>query len=176
MKVVLKVSMSKRHEMFHHKHHRADNLQFFFDCNFFYFAKDGKIMLVSLTPGQVARATVAPTTKGNPSQATLSSIVFSSLDPTVFSVAPDPAVPNGCIITGVGSGTALSAGISATCTATEPDGTTTETISGSDTVSCTLGGGTTTSPADNLVFTLTSSVPNPPNPPNPPAAAAIRKL
>ncbi len=122
-------------------------------------------MLVSLTPGQVAKATISPTAKGNPSNATLSAITFDSSDATVFTVVPDPAVPNGCIITGVGTGPATTAKIQAKCTATETDGKTTEQISGEDTVDCSLV--TASSPvADGLVFTLTSSTPTPPAVPN----------
>ena len=128
-------------------------------------------MLVSLVPGQVAKAVISPTAQGNPSQATLSAIQFDCSDNTVVTVAPDPAVPNGCIITGVGTGTATAATISATCIATEPDGVTKEQITGSDTVSCSLVIPPPPPPAkaDGLVFTLTSSG-APPPPPVPTAA------
>lgn len=66
-----------------------------------------------------------------PSQAVLSSPVYSSSDPTVFYVAPVPSTPNGAIITGVGAGTAT---LTETATATEPDGTTTEQIQGVATI------------------------------------------
>jgi hypothetical protein len=146
--------------MFEFKH-RADSLEFFFSEEFFRFSRKGQIMLVSLTPGQIAKATVSPTAKGNPSQATLTEISFVSGDPTVFTVIPDPAVPTGCIITGVGSGTALQASITANALATEPNGTTTEQISGSDVVACSL---LPPPPpvADGLVFTLTTTTPVPP--------------
>lgn len=118
-------------------------------------------MLVSLTPGQVATAVISPTAKGNSSNATLSLITFGSSDESVFTVVPDPAVPNGCIITGVGNGTALDATITATATATEADGKTTEQVQGSDDVSCSLVV-VTTPPADALIFTLTGGTPVPP--------------
>ncbi len=143
------------------RRHRADSLKFFFSSEFFRFTKEGAIMLVSLTPGQVATAVISPTAKGNPSNATLSLITFGSSDPTVFTVVPDPAVPNGCIITGVGNGTATDAKITATATATEADGKTTEQIQGSDDISCSLVT-VATPPADAIVFTLTSSTPVPP--------------
>lgn len=66
----------------------------------------------------------------NPSSAVLSNVIYTSSDPTVFTVATDPATPNGAIITSVGVGTAT---LSATATATELSGAT-ETISASDTI------------------------------------------
>src|SRR5580658_5207169 len=72
--------------------------------------------------------------ESNPSQATLSDVVYTSSDSTVFTVAVDPSTPNGAIVTGVGVGTAT---LSATATATEPDGVTTEQISGACTVTLT---------------------------------------
>lgn len=74
---------------------------------------------------------------GTPSTAKLSNVVYTSSDATVFTVAPDPAVPNGGIITAVANppvGTTASATLSATATATEPDGTTTETVMGTATI------------------------------------------
>lgn len=143
-----------------HKHHRADALKFFFSTEIFRFSKEGEIMLVALKPGEVAKATIAPTAQGKPSNATLSAIEFDSTDVSVFTVSPDPDVPNGCIITGVGSGTATSAQILAKATATEPDGKTTEQVSGKDDVTCEL---LPPPPpvADGLVFTLTSPTPPP---------------
>lgn len=74
---------------------------------------------------------------GTPSTAKLSNVVYSSSDATVFTVAPDPATPNGGIITAVANppvGQTASAVLTATATATEPDGVTTETISGTATI------------------------------------------
>lgn len=68
---------------------------------------------------------------GNPSNAVLSNSTYTSSDPTVFTVAPDPNAPNGAIITGAGVGTAT---LTETATATEPDGTTTEQIQGVATI------------------------------------------
>jgi hypothetical protein len=68
---------------------------------------------------------------GNPSKATLSSQAYSSSDLSVFTVAADPNIPGGAIITGIGIGTAT---LTETATATEPDGTTTETIQGVATI------------------------------------------
>jgi len=78
-------------------------------------------------------------TNGNPipSKATLSNAVYTSSDSTVFTVAADPATPNGAILTAVANppaGTTASATLTETATATEPDGTTTEVITGVATV------------------------------------------
>ncbi len=72
-----------------------------------------------------------------PSKATLSGVVYTSSDPTIFTVAPDPNVLNGAILTAVAQpapGTTTSATLTETATATEPDGTTTEQISGVATI------------------------------------------
>lgn len=68
---------------------------------------------------------------GKPSPAVLSSVAYTSSDPTIFTVAPDPNSPNGAIITGVAAGTAT---LTETAVATEPDGTTTEKIQGVATI------------------------------------------
>lgn len=117
-------------------------------------------MLVSLTPGQVAKAVISPTAKGSPSNAKLTNLTFFSSDVSVFTVVSDPAVPNGVIITGVGSGTTTDAKITASATATEADGKTTEQVQGSDDVSCSLA--VVTPVADALIFTLTGTTPTPP--------------
>ena len=74
---------------------------------------------------------------GSASQAVLSNPVYTSSDSTVFSVLADPNTPNGAIITAVGNpaaGTTASATLTETATATEPDGTTTEVITGTATI------------------------------------------
>ncbi len=114
-------------------------------------------MLVALTPGQVAKVTIAPTAKGKPSTATLTEVSFASGDASVFTVVKDPDVPNGCIITGVGSGSALTASITANALATETDGRTNQ-ITGVDDVSCELLPPPPDA-ADNLVFTLSPDIP-----------------
>lgn len=71
------------------------------------------------------------------SAAKLSGQAFVSSDPTVFTVAADPANPGGAIVTAVANppaGTSLSATLTETATATEPDGSTTEVIQGTATV------------------------------------------
>ena len=86
-----------------------------------------------------------------PSNATLSAQTYTSSDPTIFTVALDPAVPGGAIITGVGPGSAT---LTETATATEPDGTTTETIQGVATIVLTLAPPPPPAPAASLVFTF----------------------
>lgn len=136
---------------------RAKSLDFFYPVTQFQLSKDGTLMLGTLSPGQTAQGSIAPTTKGSPSKATLSNISFSVVDPTVATIAADPANPNGFILTGVGSGTALTTDINATATATEADGVTTETVSGTDSVGCSLVVASTPV-ADGLVFTLASPI------------------
>ena len=92
------------------------------------------------------------TATGGPSQATLSGVSYTSSDPTVFTVAPDPATPNGAIITGVGAGTAT---LSETATATELDGKTTESISGGATI---IVSGPS-EPAASIAFTFGTPTP-----------------
>lgn len=91
---------------------------------------------------------------GSPSRATLSSVSYASSDESVFTVASDPNVPNGGIITAVGNppeGTTVSATLTETATATEPDGTTTETITGTATIILSVP---PAAPAAALVFTF----------------------
>lgn len=105
-------------------------------------------MQTTLTVGNSRKVTGSPVDiAGNPSKATLSAQAFTSSDPTIFTVAADPSVPGGAIITSVGAGTAT---LTETATALEPDGTTTEQIQGVATV-------------------VVSAVPPPP----PPVAASI---
>ena len=85
------------------------------------------------------------------STATLSATVYTSSDPTIFTVAPDPNTPNGAIITAVAAGTAT---LTETATATEPDGTTTEQIQGVATIILTTAPPPPPAPAAALVFTF----------------------
>jgi hypothetical protein len=92
----------------------------------------GDHMQFHFAPGQKATVIGNPVTAtGAPSQASLSNVVYTSSDPTIFTVAPDPSTVNGAIVTAVAGGTAT---LNETALATEPDGTTTETISGAATV------------------------------------------
>ena len=60
-----------------------------------------------------------------PGTAVLSNCVYTSSDPSIFTVAPDPNVPNGAIITTLpaSGGASTSATMTETATATELDGT-----------------------------------------------------
>ncbi|HXE12124.1 MAG TPA: hypothetical protein VN633_08390 [Bryobacteraceae bacterium] len=75
----------------------------------------------------------------NKTTAVLSNVQFVSSDQTIFTVAPDPANPNGAIITGVKVGAAV---LNITATATEADGKTANTLSA--TVNLTLAPGVST--------------------------------
>lgn len=88
---------------------------------------------------------------GNPSKAVLSGISYTSSDPTVFTVAADPNVPNGAIITAVGAGTAT---LTEVATATEADGTTTEQIQGVATIVITTAPPPPPPVAASLTFTF----------------------
>ena len=91
---------------------------------------------------------------GSPSRATLSSVSYSSSDSTVFTVAADPNVVNGAIITAVANppeGTTASATLTETATATEPDGTTTEVVTGVATIILSVP---PAAPAAALTFTF----------------------
>lgn len=85
---------------------------------------------------------------GNPSLASLSLTNYASSDPNVFTVTPDPATPNGAVMTFVGAGTAT---LTETVTATEPDGTTTEQIQGVATIVLTV---IATGVAASIVFSF----------------------
>lgn len=95
---------------------------------------------------------------GNPiaSPAVLSNTTYTSSDSTVFTIAADPNVPNGAIITAVGAGTAT---LTETATATEPDGTTTEQIQGVATVIVTAAPPPPPPVAASLVFTFGTPTP-----------------
>lgn len=90
-------------------------------------------------------------TNGNPSRATLSGTVYTSSDPSVFTVAADPATPGGAIMLGVGAGTAT---LTETALATEPDGTTTETVQGVATIVITSAPPPPPPVAASLTFTF----------------------
>jgi hypothetical protein len=91
---------------------------------------------------------------GNPSAAVLSNPNYVSSDPTVFTVAPDPATPNGAIITAVGVGSAT---LTETATATEASGAT-ESIQGVATITVGAAPPPPPAPAASLVFTFGTPV------------------
>lgn len=92
-----------------------------------------------LKAGQTLSFTVGPLkADGTPSTATLSALAFTSSDPTVFTVAADPATPNGGIITVVTTATGtLTAILGASAVGTEPDGVTTEALTGTAVITVT---------------------------------------
>lgn len=97
---------------------------------------------------------------GTPSTATLTNQHYTSSDPTVFTVAVNATVPGGAIITAVANppaGTSASATLTETATATEPNGTTTEVITGVATIILAYP---PPAPAAALVFTF--GTPGPP--------------
>jgi hypothetical protein len=91
--------------------------------------------------------------QGGPSNAVLSNCVYTSSDPTVFTVAPDPATPNGAIITAVNLSADVSATLTETATATEADGTT-EQIQGVATITLTIAPPPPPPPAASIGFTF----------------------
>jgi hypothetical protein len=93
----------------------------------------GDFMIVTMLPTDTKRSTVSPVkADGTSSTATLSAISFTSSNPSLATVAPDPTNPATVIITGLGTpGTVI---VTANATGTEPDGTTTEPLTGSLTV------------------------------------------
>ena len=90
------------------------------------------------------------TAAGAPSQAILSGCIYTSSDPTVFTVAADPNTPNGAIVTGVGVGTAT---LTETATATEPSGAT-EQIQGVATIVLSSAPPPPSPPAASIGFTF----------------------
>lgn len=134
----------------HREKHRAARLVFHFKHPKHHHWRTG--MQQSLVVGQSVTAIVSPVdANGNPSKAVLSGQAYTSSDPTVFTVALDPNVPGGAIITSVGAGTATLTG---TATATEPDGKTAEQIQGVATIVVTPVPPPPPPPAASLVFTF----------------------
>ena len=89
-------------------------------------------MTVTAQAGVSGHVVAAPLlADGTPSKATLSTVSFVSSDSTIFTVTGDPANPNGGLVALVAAGTAT---LTATATAAEPDGTTTESITGTATI------------------------------------------
>jgi hypothetical protein len=130
------------------RHHRAHRLRFRFSLESGKVKIQGDNMQFTLIAGQIVSVIGSPVDiAGNPSKAVLSNQVYTSSDPSIFTVAADPGTPGGAIITALAGGTAT---LLETALATEPDGTTTENIQGVATIIVT-----------------------PTTPPPPPVAAAI---
>ena len=126
-------------------------------------------MTFTMLPTQQVSAVVSPVQADGttPSTATLSAQTYTSSDPSVLTAVQDSTNPSAVIITGLG--VAGSAIITATATATEPDGTTTEVITGAVTV---ILAGAAPGVAAALVFTFGTPTPAPT--PVPPAATMRR--
>jgi len=111
-------------------------------------------MTFTLAAGQESLFTVAPLLADGvtPSTATLSSLAFNTAGPFVVKTSVNPN--SGIIQCPAGTATAATDTLTGTATATEPDGVTTEQISG--TVSLVAGPGTTPPPpvAASLGFTF----------------------
>ena len=155
-----------------HKH-RARHLVFSFSwCEISVRGKGNHMTFSGMTTGQVVAVVGSPIkADGTQSLAKLSNQAYQSSDPTVFTVAPDPATPGGAIITLVGTPSAegISATLTETATATEPDGVTTEVITGSELITF-LGGPPPPPPgvAASIVFSFGTPGPTPtPAPPLP---------
>lgn len=94
--------------------------------------------MIIMNPGQTVSGVVSPVdAQGNPSKATLSNLTVNGSDPNV-TIALDPNTPNGVIVTTAPAANFPvlpdAAVVTASATATEPDGATVEFISGQDTV------------------------------------------
>ena len=101
---------------------------------------------------------------GNPSKATEGPSTFTSSDPTVFTVGSDPTNPLAGIAVTVGAGSAT---VTETCTCTEPDGTTTEKVSGSATLVVAAAPPPPPPPAGSLDLVFGTPFPTPPAVPTP---------
>ncbi len=108
-------------------------------------------MTFTMLPTQQVSAVISPVLADGTtaSQATLSAQSYVSSDPSVVTAVQDSVDPSAVIITGLGA--AGSVVVTATATATEPDGTTTEVITGAVTV---ILAGTAPGVAAALVFTF----------------------
>ena len=114
-------------------------------------------MTFTMLPTEHVSAVISPVQADGttPSLAVLSAQTYTSSDPTVLTAVQDPTNPSAVIITGLG--VAGSAIVTATATATEPDGTTTEVISGAVTVILAVP---PPAPAAALIFTFGVPVAN----------------
>jgi hypothetical protein len=120
-----------RHE--HGHHHHAHHLRLTFRWqNGISIEGDHLVITEPLVVGFSVQVSGKPKQADqSDSPAKLSLVSFTSSDPAVFTVAPDPTVDGGGIVTSVGPGSAT---LIESATATEPDGTTTNVITGSATV------------------------------------------
>lgn len=132
---------------------RADRLHFTFRGDNSNIVFSGENVTFSMLATQKVSVIGSPVLADGltPSAAVLSAFIYTSSDPTVFTVTPDPNVAGGAIITGVSAGTAT---LTETATATEPDGTTTESVQGVATIVLTSAPPPPPPPAASIVFTF----------------------
>lgn len=115
------------------KRHHAHHLRFTFKWRGISIQGERLVISEPLTVGFSVQVSGSPVQADGttPSTATLSNVTYTTSDPAVFTVAPDPTVAGGGIVAAVGAGSAT---LTESATATEPDGSTTEVITGSATV------------------------------------------
>ncbi len=108
-------------------------------------------MTFQMLPTEHVSAVISPVQADGvtPSRATLSAQTYTSSDPAILTAVQDSSDPNAVLVTGLG--VAGSAIVTATATATEPDGTTTEVITGAVTVVLAVP---PPAPAAALIFTF----------------------
>ena len=129
--------------------HRHGRPRLAFTISFETVQIQGVDMTFTMLPTQNVSAVISPVQADGttPSLATLSAQTYTSSDPSVLTAVQDPNNPNAVIVTGLGvAGTAI---VTATATATEPDGVTTEVMTGAVTV---VLGVPPPAPAAALVF------------------------
>lgn len=149
----------------HGHRHRAHHLRLTFKWrNGISIQGDHIVISEPLTVGFSVQVSGSPVQADGttPSTATLSNVTYTSSDPTVFTVAPDPTVAGGGIVAAIGAGSAT---LTESATATEPDGSTTEVITGSATIVVTP---VIPTPGVAAALVLSFGAPFPTPPPNPP--------
>jgi hypothetical protein len=129
-----------------------------------FIAKGDKMTIENLIVGQTVPVTsLTPVDAGlKPTSAIVNSATYTSSDPTIATVAPDPANPLGAIVTAVAAG---SAQLTVSAQITEPDGTK-STVPGSATI--VVAG--KPDPTVAVVINFGTPVTPPPPPPPPPPA------
>lgn len=157
-----------------HKH-RARHLTFSFSwCGRSVKGKGNHMQFTGMNPNDVVAVVGAPIkADGTQSLAVLSNQSYQSSDPTVFTVSPDPITPGGAVITLVGSpgASGISATLTETATAIEPDGVTTEVITGSELITFMGGPPPPSGVAASIVFSFGTPGPGPVASPAPKLAA-----
>jgi allophanate hydrolase subunit 2 len=88
------------------RHHQADRIRIrLTDPQSKNFVEGDYMTTASLHIGKLRKPTGAPVDiNGKPAAAVLTGQVFTSSDPSIFTVTPDPADPTGFILTGVAEG------------------------------------------------------------------------